>query len=275
MTEDAARETGLISGIPVVAGGLDAAAGTLGVGVTEDGETQEQGGQAGGMSICLSRYVSHPRLIISPHVIPGRWLLQGGTTGGGGALKWLREQCCPELSFADMSALAAQAPPMSGGLTFLPYMAGERSPLWMPEAKGVFYGLHFGVTRSHMIRAVMEGVAFALRHNLETAREAGCTVSVMRATGGSALSDVWMQIKANVTGCEMAAAQSALATAKGAALLAGIGIGAVSDWRAWNGGTGNEKHYAPDPELTNVYEKGFERYMELCRAMLPLYQRGI
>ena len=127
VTEDAAEATGLTPGIPVVAGGLDAAAGTLGVGITEDGETQEQGGQAGGMSICLDRYVSHPRLILSAHVVPERWLLQGGTTGGGGALKWLRDQCCPELSFREMSELAAQTPPMSDGLIFLPYMARMES----------------------------------------------------------------------------------------------------------------------------------------------------
>ena len=275
VTEAAAKQTGLIAGIPVAAGGLDAAASTLGVGVTENGETQEQGGQAGGMSICLDHYASHPRLILSPHVVPRRWLLQGGTTGGGGALKWLREQCCPELSFAEMSALAAQAPPMSGGLLFLPYMSGERSPLWMPEAQGVFYGLHFGIERSHMIRAVMEGVAFALRHNLETALEAGCAVGTLRATGGSASSAVWMDIKANVTGCEMVAAQGELAAVRGAALIAGVGVGAVSGWNAWKTENGQEKRYLPADGLREVYEAGFERYLALSGAMQPLYKRGI
>ena len=76
---------------------------------------------------------------------------------------------CPELSFAEMSALAETAEPGSGGVTFLPYMAGERSPIWDPKACGVFFGLNFGVTRAQMIRACMEGVAYSLRHNLETA----------------------------------------------------------------------------------------------------------
>ncbi len=274
VTEAAAQSTGLAAGIPVVAGGLDAAAGTLGIGVTEDGETQEQGGQAGGMSICLDHYTSHPRLILSPHVVPGRWLLQGGTTGGGGALKWLREQCCPELSFDEMSELAAQAPPMSGGLIFLPYMAGERSPLWMPEAKGVFCGLHFGTTRADIIRAVMEGVAFALRHNLETAREAGCAPAVLRSTGGSASSDVWMRIKASVTGCRMVAASSSLATARGAALMAGIGVGAVDGWQEWKNTEENEKVYSPAENLKTAYDAGFGKYLALSSATMPIYRGG-
>ena len=201
LTGEAAKQMGLREGIPVAAGGLDAACGTLGAGVVSPGQTQEQGGQAGGMSICINQYAADPRLILGFHVVPGRWLLQGGTTGGGGALKWLRETMCPELSFAEMSALAETAEPGSGGVTFLPYMAGERSPIWDPKACGVFFGLNFGVTRGQMIRACMEGVAYSLRHNLETAAEAGARADVLRAMGGSANSRIWTQIKADVTGC--------------------------------------------------------------------------
>ena len=201
LTGEAAKQMGLREGIPVAAGGLDAACGTLGAGVVSPGQTQEQGGQAGGMSICINQYAADPRLILGFHVVPGCWLLQGGTTGGGGALKWLRETMCPELSFAEMSALAETAEPSSGGVTFLPYMAGERSPIWDPKACGVFFGLNFGVTRGQMIRACMEGVAYSLRHNLETAAEAGARADVLRAMGGSANSRIWTQIKADVTGC--------------------------------------------------------------------------
>ena len=271
VTEEAAGESGLTAGIPVVAGGLDAAAGTLGVGVTEEGETQEQAGQAGGMSICLSHYAAHPSLILSAHVVPGRWLLQGGTTGGGGALRWLREQCCPELTFEEMSALAAQAPPLSRGVVFLPYMAGERSPLWMPEAKGLFYGLSFATTRADMIRAVMEGVAYALRHNLDAALEAGCRVTELRSSGGAAASDTWMAIKAAVTGCPMTA--SGTATVRGAAMLAGMGVGALDSWAAWKTAV-NGKRFMPEEALIPEYEKGYRQYRSLVDAMLPVYREG-
>ncbi|NLB91412.1 MAG: carbohydrate kinase, partial [Clostridiales bacterium] len=162
VTASVARQTGLCEGIPVVAGGLDAACGALGAGVIQAGQTQEQGGQAGGMSICLDQYVADKRLILGYHVVPGKWLLQGGTTGGGGALKWFRETCCPDISFEQMSELADTVPAGSEGVVFLPYMAGERSPIWNPNACGVFYGLHYARTKAHFIRSVMEGVAYAL-----------------------------------------------------------------------------------------------------------------
>ncbi|HML49682.1 MAG TPA: FGGY family carbohydrate kinase, partial [Clostridia bacterium] len=126
VTPEAARLTGLIPGTPVVAGGLDAACGTLGAGVFEPGQTQEQGGQAGGMSICLDEYRADPRLILSRHVVPDRFLLQGGTVGGGGALRWFAEQFCQaEASrgpvFERMSEEAGDIAPGADGLIFLPY----------------------------------------------------------------------------------------------------------------------------------------------------------
>ena len=264
LTVDAAKQMGLREGIPVAAGGLDAACGTLGAGVVSPGQTQEQGGQAGGMSICIDQYAADPRLILGFHVVPGRWLLQGGTTGGGGALKWLRETMCPELSFAEMSALAETAEPGSGGVTFLPYMAGERSPIWDPNACGVFFGLNFGVTRAQMIRACMEGVAYSLRHNLETAAEAGARAGVLRAMGGSANSRIWTQIKADVTGCGIEVPGSDTATTLGAAMLAGVGTGV---WQGFEEAARQtirvNRTYEPDPAVKEIYDRGYETYRKL------------
>ena len=264
LTVDAAKQMGLREGIPVAAGGLDAACGTLGAGVVSPGQTQEQGGQAGGMSICIDQYAADPRLILGFHVVPGRWLLQGGTTGGGGALKWLRETMCPELSFAEMSALAETAEPGSGGVTFLPYMAGERSPIWDPKACGVFFGLNFGVTRAQMIRACMEGVAYSLRHNLETAAEAGARAGVLRAMGGSANSRIWTQLKADVTGCGIEVPGSDTATTLGAAMLAGVGTGV---WQGFEEAARQtirvNRTYEPDPAVKEIYDRGYETYRKL------------
>ena len=137
VTEKAAEESGLAVGTPVVAGGLDAACGTLGAGVIHPGETQEQGGQAGGMSICMDAYKADPRLILGYHVVPGQWLLQGGTTGGGGVMRWFeREFADYERSVAgekgsslnQLNEIAERVAPGSDGVVFLPYMSGERSP---------------------------------------------------------------------------------------------------------------------------------------------------
>ena len=273
LTKEAAEQTGLKEGTPVVAGGLDAACGTLGAGVVSPGQTQEQGGQAGGMSICIDQYAADPRLILSFHVAPGQWLLQGGTTGGGGALKWLRETMCPELSFAEMSELAEQAPAGSGGVTFLPYMAGERSPIWNPKACGVFFGLNFGVTRGQMIRACMEGVAYALRHNLETAEAAGAKAGILRAMGGSANSRIWTQIKADVTGCGIEVPASDTATTLGAAILAGVGTGVYQSFEeAAERTVSVKKTYTPNAEMKAVYDSGYEIYRKLYPALEELMQ---
>ena len=199
VTEEAAQATGLAPGTRVVAGGLDAACGTLGAGVIKKGQTQEQGGQAGGMSICLEEALAHPKLILSPHVVPDKWLLQGGTVGGGGVLRWMKQEFGEGASFDELTSLAEKIPAGSDGVTFLPYMSGERSPIWDPDAKGVFYGLSFDKTKGHFIRAALEGVAYALEHNLRTAAEAGVEADELIAMGGASNSILWTQIKADVT----------------------------------------------------------------------------
>ena len=271
LTAEAAAQTGLMEGTPVVAGGLDAACGTLGAGVVRPGQTQEQGGQAGGMSIAMDAYAADPRLILGCHVVPGLWLLQGGTTGGGGALKWLRETCCPDLSFAQMSELAETVAPGSDGVIFLPYMAGERSPIWNPQARGVFFGLDYSKGRAHMIRAVMEGVAYSLRHNLETAGAAGAQVGTLRAMGGSANSRVWTQLKADITGHAIEVPASDTATTLGAAILAGIGTGVYASFEEAAERTVQvQRTYQHDETHKTVYDAGYARYLELYQRLEPM-----
>lgn len=277
VTREAARLTGLAEGTPVVAGGLDAACGTLGVGVIHDGETQEQGGQAGGMSICMDRCKSSEKLILSSHVVPGRWLLQGGTVGGGGVARWLEEELCHmerELAgrngttaLQEMDREAGRVSAGSDGLVFLPYMAGERSPLWDPCAKGVFFGLDFSKTRAHMIRACFEGVAFSLLHNLDTAREAGVEVAAFSSMGGAANSRLWTQIKSDVVGKPIRVPDSDMATALGAAMLAGVGIGMSRSFEeSVRRMVRIRREYLPN-------RKNYERYQQTYQIYLELYER--
>lgn len=148
VTAKAAAECGLMEGTPVTAGALDAACGTLGAGVVHPGETQEQGGQAGGMSICMDTYKADKRLILSYHAVPGQWILQGGTVGGGGVMRWMEKEFADyerikgaELGKSSLelfNEIAAKVSPGSDGVVFLPYMSGERSPIWDPYAKAYF-----------------------------------------------------------------------------------------------------------------------------------------
>ncbi|MBQ8304716.1 MAG: xylulokinase [Blautia sp.] len=284
VTKEAAEKSGLAVGTPVAAGGLDAACGTLGAGVIHPGETQEQGGQAGGMSICLSEYKADPRLILGYHVVPGTWLLQGGTTGGGGVMRWFEQEFASyereisgrvgKSSLEQLNVIAEQVPAGCEGLTFLPYMAGERSPIWNPDAKGVFYGLDFSKTKGHMVRACMEGVAYSLRHNLEAAKEAGAEAEVLRAMGGSANSLLWTQIKSDVTGRPIVVPSSDTATTLGAALLAGVGVGFYKDYEEAVACTVREmRRHEPDPAMKAVYDAGFETYKKLYESLRGLMTR--
>ncbi len=268
VTKRAAEETGLKPGVPVVAGGLDAACGTLGAGVFKVGQTQEQGGQAGGMSICTDRALSHKKLILSPHVVPGLWLLQGGTVGGGGTLKWFKQEFCKEMSFDDITKEAQEVAIGSDGVTFLPYMAGERSPIWNPDAKGVFYGLSFDKKRGHFIRAILEGVAFSLEHNLRTATETGIEIGTLNAMGGASNSILWTQIKADVTGKTIQVPTSDTATTLGAALLAGVGCGMYQSYEeAVNKTIVITRIQEPNMEAHKIYQESMKLYLQLYQDL--------
>ena len=285
MSYSAAQQTGLLAGTPVVAGGLDAACSTLGAGVLRAGQTQEQGGQAGGMSICIDQYCADERLILGYHVVPNHWLLQGGTTGGGGAMRWFEREFADlerrlalekgGSSFAFLDALAEKIPAGSEGIVFLPYLAGERSPIWDSDAQGVYFGLDYSKTRAHMVRALMEGVAYSLRHNLEIAQSLGAAVTTLRATGGSANSRLWTQIKADITGKDIEVPESDLATPLGAALLAGVGVGVYPDFETATARTVHvkrrQKHSAQD---ALAYWQGYSIYRALYDQLKDIMKQS-
>lgn len=285
VTEEAAKATGLAVGTPVVAGGLDAACGTLGAGVIRPGETQEQGGQAGGMSICLDTYAADPRLILSFHVVPDQWLLQGGTTGGGGVMRWMEQEFGDyERSVAEekgmsslvqFNVLAEKVEAGSDGVVFLPYMSGERSPIWDPDAKGVFFGLDFSKTKGHMIRAAMEGVAYSLKHNLDIAEGIGAEVDELLAMGGSANSLLWTQIKSDITGKPIAVPSSDTATTLGAAILAGVGTGIYDSFEdAVSQTVKITRRHEPDMEKHEKYKANYKTYLALYENLKELMKTG-
>ena len=279
--EQAAKYTGLALGTPVVAGGLDAACGTLGAGVIDAGETQEQGGQAGGMSICMEEYKPDERLILGYHVVPGKYLLQGGTTGGGGVMRWLEEEFGDyergiakqknKNSFDLMGDLAAQIPVGSDGMVFLPYMSGERSPIWDKNAKGVYFGIDFQKTKGHFIRSAMEGVVYALKHNLDVAKDNGVQVNELRSMGGSANSLLWTQMKADITGKPIVVPSSDTATTLGAAILAGVGTGVYKDFdEAVKSTVKLTRSHQPNMDNYLKYQDNYQIYLKLYEQLKGL-----
>lgn len=264
----AAALTGLKEGTPVVAGALDATCGTLGAGVYKPGQTQEQGGQAGGMSICTEKSLAHKSLILSTHCVPGLYLLQGGSVGGGGVLKWFRQELAKGMSFDEITAEAENIPAGAEGVIFLPYMSGERSPIWDPDAKGVYYGLGYNKTRGHMIRATLESVAFSLEHNMRIAESVGAHAETLNAMGGAANSKLWTQIKADVTGKKIVVPMSDTATTLGAAILAGVGCGVYGSYdEAVSKTITITRVHEPDMEKHEQYKKYMELYLELYKDL--------
>ncbi len=275
VTPQAAEATGLAIGTPVLVGALDAAVGALGGGVTRPGQTQDQGGQAGGMGLSVESVVVEPRLIFSHHVLPGQYLLQSGTVGGG-ALRWLRDVLGrSDATFDELTAEAATVTPGCGGLLFLPYLAGERTPLWSSTARGVFVGLSYATTPADLSRAVLEGCAFAVLDNLRVAEATGVRVTEWLGTGGAARSGVWNQIKADVTGLPFVVARRSDGGEGGhglglfalAAQATGLGEAAEVVERLLP----NRTTFEPDPARHARYAELFAVYHEVSRGLLPAF----
>jgi xylulokinase len=154
-------------------------------------------------------------------------------------------------------------------------MAGERSPIWDAKAKGVYYGLDFTKTQGHMIRAGLEGAAFALRHNIEVAERAGAKVERLQAMGGAANSRLWTQIKADITGKPIDVPASDTATTLGAALLAGVATGVYRDFdEAVKQTVKTTRSHMPSPASAPVYEKNYQTYLELYQSLKSMMQKG-
>jgi xylulokinase len=241
VTVEAADATGLLPGTPVMAGTVDSASAALEVGVVEPGIAAEMTGTSTVVIIPNDRGFTAPALIAMPHALPGIHLLLGAMVSSGGCLRWFRDQLGQSEvqaateqradAFDLLTQQAAQIPPGSEGVIFLPYMMGERSPLWHTNARGVFFGLSLATRKAALTRSILEGAAFALRHNVEVAVRAGAEVREMRSVGGCSRSDLWNQIKADVLGLPLLLPRTSVGSPFGAAILAGMGAGAFPDVR--------------------------------------------
>jgi len=234
----AAKETGLRAGTPVVAGAGDQAASALGLGLLDEGACSVTIGTSGVVFAPRRTHRPDPqgRLHAFCHAVPGRWHQMGVMLSAGASLRWFRDTIAlPEVAEAArrgidpyqlIDTLASSAPPGADGVTFLPYLSGERTPHADPNATGAFLGLTGRHTRGHLARAVLEGVTFGLCDCLDLLRGTGLAVTRLTLAGGGARSPLWRQLCADVFGCEVVGAQIVESSALGAARLAAEGIGA-------------------------------------------------
>lgn len=237
LTAEAAKLTGLSAGIPVVGGGGDQAAGAVGNGIVRTGVVSVSTGTSGVVFAHLDEPTVDPDLRTHTfcHAVPGKWHVMGVMLSAGGSLRWLRDAVCADErevarhagmdAYDLMTAEAAQAPVGSEGLIFLPYLAGERTPYPDPNARGVFFGLSLRHGKPHLVRAVLEGVAYGLRDSFAIIEAMGVQIEEVRASGGGARSELWRQIQGDVTGYPHCVINVDEGPAYGAALLAGVGAG--------------------------------------------------
>jgi xylulokinase len=282
VTEEAGRATRLMAGTPVVAGGGDAECGAFGLGLAR-GQDQVllcSIGTSGQVFTVTDTPVvdAAGRIHSLCHVVPGRWHVMGAILAGGVALRWLRDILTPPdvgrvLDYKTLTAEAAQVSAGAGGLIFLPYLLGERTPHLDPHARGVFFGLRLDHTRAHLVRAVMEGVVFALRDGLEVFHALGIEAAEVRAVGGGSQSGLWMRIQRDVYNLPIRRGFADHGAAYGAALLAALGVGAIATPEEAVAAMPLADLSPPDPSAVEHYGPVYERYRALYPALRGEFAR--
>ena len=262
---EAAAATGLSAGTPVVGGGGDQPAQALGCGIVKPGLCSVTVGTSGVVFAQADRHIRHPEGMLHAfcHSVPDQWYVMGVMLSAGGSFQWLRDTLSAhgEISFDQLTGLAEQVTPGSDGLIFLPYLSGERMPYDDPLARGGWIGLTQRHSLPHLVRAVMEGITFGLYDLLQTTRDLGLDIQSIYASGGASESQLWRQMLADVFDAEIVTTNATQGAAFGAAMLAGIGIGAFKDAAEAASATivvtGSTD---PNPQSHAVYERAYEMY---------------
>jgi xylulokinase len=274
VTRDAAEATGLRTGTPVVAGGGDQSANAVGVGVVAEGSVALSLGTSGVIFAATESPVHEPngRVHAFCHAVPGRWHLMSVMLSAAGSLRWFRDALAPGEDFGELAGSAADVEAGTDGLFFLPYLSGERSPHPDPLARGAFIGLALRHDRRHLVRAVLEGVAFGLRDGLDLVVGAGVPrPGQIRASGGGLASPVWAQILADILDAELVATSTTEGAAYGAAILAAVGVGWFDDVPAAAASLVHVSPVARPLSTGSRYADAHAAYGELYPALAPVF----
>jgi xylulokinase len=273
VTAQAAKASGLVAGTPVVIGGGDGSCAGIGAGVVEPGSAYCVIGTSAWISVSTLAPVPDPqqRTMTFHHVHPQRYAPMGVMQLAGGAREWAWQALAD--GDLDLDVAAATAEPGAGGLIFLPYLMGERSPWWDPHARGAFVGLSMQHSKPQMARAVLEGVAFGLRQILNSLREHVPGIDALRLIGGGGKSQIWPQILADVLGLPIhRLALPGEATSWGAAVAAGVGAG-LYDWSIAAERSQVMQVVAPNPANQQRCDELLTIFTESYQALAPVYAR--
>ena len=277
LSREAAAALGLPAGIAVAMGGIDAYAGMLGIGALVPGEVALVTGTSTCQLVQSATPLFHPGLWgpFMGAVTPGEWTLEAGQASTGGTVRWLLEMLGGELPpgaerYAAADAAAAATPSGADGLTVLDFWQGSRTPIKDPHARGAIIGLTPAHGVGHLLRAVYEGTAYGNRHILETFRSLGAPIERIIACGGGTRSALWLQILADVAGVPLYLTAVDDAVALGSAICAAVGANRYPDLKTAAGAMVQPLSVIqPDPTTRDVYDRGYERYRALQRALAP------
>ena len=282
----AAQQTDLAEGTPVVGGAGDQAASAVGNGIVESGLVSCTIGTSGVVFSHLDEAGYDPagRVHTFCHAVPGKWHVMGVTQGAGLSLQWFRDQLGSDLTEAAASrgaevydlltVEAAGVPPGSEGLYWLPYLMGERTPHLDAYARGGWIGMTAKHTRAHLVRAILEGVAYSLNDCLGIVESVGAEVQAVRASGGGARSSLWREILAGVFRRPIATLQTQEGSAYGAALLAMVGTGEYGSVNEVCRSVIHERDRVdPDEGLVAVYRESYALFRDLYPALRSAFRR--
>jgi xylulokinase len=279
ITAESAAETGLKAGTPVVAGAGDQAAGAVGMGIVQPGAVSATIGTSGVVFAASNRPALDPkgRIHTFCHAVPGRWHVMGVTQAAGLSLRWFRDNfgAGPDDGrdpYERLCADASAVPAGCDGVLWTPYLMGERTPHCDANARASLLGLAASHGRGHIIRAILEGVAFSLRDTFTILEEIKVPATEVRLGGGGARSPLWRQIQADVYGQTVSILEAEEGAAYGAAILAGVGAGtwATVD-EACNAAVRVAAHVVPDPSNTALMQRQYAAYRRVYAAVKSVW----
>jgi xylulokinase len=278
-----ARQIGVSGDVLLVSGGHDQACAALGSGVIRPGLAMVSTGTAEVVEVALAspalnETLYHGNISVYAHVVSGLFLSMTLNHSGGLLLRWFRDTLCLEelgqakaLNRDAYDLILAGADPQPSGLLVLPHFAGSGTPTFDTQSKGAIVGLTFAATKSDLAKAILEGLCYELRLNLDLLRKGGVGIEELRAIGGGARSALWLQLKADISGIEVAQPRLTEAASWGAALLAGEGAG-IFPSAAQQAATSVilEGRYTPDPQRAARYNKLYDQYSQLYVRLAPI-----
>jgi xylulokinase len=272
-----AVNVGLRPGTPLVAGSADHVASALGAGLRNDGDTLIKFGGAGDILFCTSTPITHPKLFIDAHDIPGKYLLNGCMAASGSLVKWyvgdVLGKPVTKAVLKAMDEAALKIPAGADGLVVLPYFLGEKTPLMDPRARGVIFGLDLHHGPAHIYRAILESVIYGFRHHLDVLREAGHSPSRIVATNGGVTSGLWRQIAANALGMPITSFRGHPGSSLGVAFVAGMAAGMFDDWREIDRFLDDPIINEPNAAETAVYDERYRTYRALYDRVKDLFPK--